>query len=390
MGHWWQRLPPLCRYLTRLAGGSSRRRRVVRKLRQPGLPNKSPPMRPCPPGPRSTPRANASSSCSVDLSVAARVHRPLPDRLPPRAARPGRCRRRGPLSAPRVGPLAGHGDRGVRAPHLVREHGHGGRSNRVPTFTVWELAEGAVARWSEVTVTFWTEPTAIPPRCASWPDTSHYLPPRPRARSNSWGGGSMATSGSSASASRARRAAIACPGRLVEGDEPVESVTIAGMDRVPDGRRSRSHMLPPAMRRPSRVLFLLAALALRGSRGVGGRRGDLGRRGRTDRAREARLQRPHDPVPQPRRHRGPDYLVGLPTPKPGNVYLGVFLTIENATDTARPSATDFKVTDTLDTEYDPLESTSPYALEIGSEVPPQGTSRSWTQPPRRALARDPC
>lgn len=43
-------------------------------------------------------------------------------------------------------------------PHLIREHGRGGRSNRVPVFTVWELAEGASPRSCEVTVSFWTEP----------------------------------------------------------------------------------------------------------------------------------------------------------------------------------------------------------------------------------------
>lgn len=51
-------------------------------------------------------------------------------------------------------------------PHLVREHGHGGRSNLVPAFTVWELVEGASREGSEVTVTFWTEPARLPDRIA--------------------------------------------------------------------------------------------------------------------------------------------------------------------------------------------------------------------------------
>lgn len=42
-------------------------------------------------------------------------------------------------------------------PHLIREHGRGGRSNRVEVFTVWELAEGASPQSCEATVTFWTE-----------------------------------------------------------------------------------------------------------------------------------------------------------------------------------------------------------------------------------------
>jgi uncharacterized protein YndB with AHSA1/START domain len=46
----------------------------------------------------------------------------------------------------------------VERPHLVREHGRTGRLNRVPAFTVWEIAESAQPDASEVTVTFWTEP----------------------------------------------------------------------------------------------------------------------------------------------------------------------------------------------------------------------------------------
>jgi uncharacterized protein YndB with AHSA1/START domain len=44
-------------------------------------------------------------------------------------------------------------------PHLIRESGRGGRLNRVPTHTVWELAEGPVPGTTELTVTFWTEPS---------------------------------------------------------------------------------------------------------------------------------------------------------------------------------------------------------------------------------------
>lgn len=64
-----------------------------------------------------------------------------------------------------------------------------------------------------------------------------------------------------------------------------------------------------------------------------------------------------------------EYLVGQPTAQPGTAYLGVFLTVENETEIERPTATDFTVTDTLDTEYDPLESESPYALDVGIKVP---------------------
>jgi uncharacterized protein YndB with AHSA1/START domain len=49
-------------------------------------------------------------------------------------------------------------------PHLIREHGHGGRSNKTPVFFVWELAEGAAPTATEATVTFWTEPERLPDR----------------------------------------------------------------------------------------------------------------------------------------------------------------------------------------------------------------------------------
>jgi hypothetical protein len=67
-----------------------------------------------------------------------------------------------------------------------------------------------------------------------------------------------------------------------------------------------------------------------------------------------------------------EYLVGMPPPPPGKNYLGVFLVVTNPTDEARPSASNFVVTDTLDNEYDLLESTSPYALDVGADVPGNG------------------
>src|SRR5688572_2158449 len=49
----------------------------------------------------------------------------------------------------------------AESPHLVREHGRGGRGNRVPWFTVWEISEGPAPEGSELTVTIWTEPPTI-------------------------------------------------------------------------------------------------------------------------------------------------------------------------------------------------------------------------------------
>ncbi len=63
-----------------------------------------------------------------------------------------------------------------------------------------------------------------------------------------------------------------------------------------------------------------------------------------------------------------EYLVGQPPPEPGTEYLGVFMVITNPTEEERPSATNYVVTDTLEQEYEMVESESPYALDVGSEV----------------------
>jgi uncharacterized protein YndB with AHSA1/START domain len=45
----------------------------------------------------------------------------------------------------------------VERPYRIVEHGRGGRLDRVPMRTVWELREGAT---TTVVLTFWTAPTA--------------------------------------------------------------------------------------------------------------------------------------------------------------------------------------------------------------------------------------
>lgn len=67
-----------------------------------------------------------------------------------------------------------------------------------------------------------------------------------------------------------------------------------------------------------------------------------------------------------------EYLVGQPVAEPGTTYLGVFLTIENETEDPRPSAHSYVVKDTLDNEFEAVESESPYALEVAAEVPGEG------------------
>jgi hypothetical protein len=66
------------------------------------------------------------------------------------------------------------------------------------------------------------------------------------------------------------------------------------------------------------------------------------------------------------------YLAGLPEADPGTSYLGVFLTIENESSEPQASADRYTVHDTLDTEYETVESESPYALELAAEVPAEG------------------
>jgi hypothetical protein len=93
-------------------------------------------------------------------------------------------------------------------PHSVRERGSGGRSNRIPAFCVWELAEGPSPAGSEVTVTFWTEP-------AVFVDRLHEPFGSGRRLRKDW--------------NRALRRLR----DLIESGEPVEPVGVAGGDRLP-------------------------------------------------------------------------------------------------------------------------------------------------------------
>jgi hypothetical protein len=68
-----------------------------------------------------------------------------------------------------------------------------------------------------------------------------------------------------------------------------------------------------------------------------------------------------------------EYLVGQPPEPPEQSYLGVFLLITNdSDDEAFPSADEYHVSDASGRIYEPLESESPYALELGATVPADG------------------
>jgi uncharacterized protein YndB with AHSA1/START domain len=95
----------------------------------------------------------------------------------------------------------------IARPHRILERGKGGRWDRIPIWTAWELVEGAAADRTELTLTFWTEP-------------SH---PLDRLRERLGAG------------RRYRRwwnAALRRLADLVEESRAVERVAVAGADRV--------------------------------------------------------------------------------------------------------------------------------------------------------------
>jgi hypothetical protein len=63
------------------------------------------------------------------------------------------------------------------------------------------------------------------------------------------------------------------------------------------------------------------------------------------------------------------YLVGQPPASPDREYLAVFMTVDNEGDSTARLPSEMTLRDTRDNTYDPLESKSVYALELGSSVP---------------------
>jgi hypothetical protein len=66
-----------------------------------------------------------------------------------------------------------------------------------------------------------------------------------------------------------------------------------------------------------------------------------------------------------------EYLVGQPPTGRGVSFFGVFLRIANETEQALPSADRYVITDIRGGRYEPIESESPFALDIGATVPPE-------------------
>jgi hypothetical protein len=63
-----------------------------------------------------------------------------------------------------------------------------------------------------------------------------------------------------------------------------------------------------------------------------------------------------------------EYLEGQPEPKPGEQYLGSFMTVENDGDAAAALPPHFEILDTTGTSYESVESESAYALPFGEEL----------------------
>lgn len=68
-----------------------------------------------------------------------------------------------------------------------------------------------------------------------------------------------------------------------------------------------------------------------------------------------------------------EYLEGQPEPEPGFTYIGVFVKIKNLDeDNAHTLPESFKIETTKGTEFENIPSDSIYALQPGTEVPPNG------------------
>ena len=77
------------------------------------------------------------------------------------------------------------------------------------------------------------------------------------------------------------------------------------------------------------------------------------------------------------------YLEGQPEAPPGEEYLAVFIRIVNDSDEEAHSIPDeFEIVDTRGDTFEALETESPFALEFGVEVPPDGEIPPYDTPAR--------
>ena len=75
-----------------------------------------------------------------------------------------------------------------------------------------------------------------------------------------------------------------------------------------------------------------------------------------------RILNPNDPEDEA-------YLRGQPDARPDQEYLGVFMTVDNEGDETTELPDEMAIRDTRDNTYEPVESDSEFALELGAPVP---------------------
>lgn len=66
------------------------------------------------------------------------------------------------------------------------------------------------------------------------------------------------------------------------------------------------------------------------------------------------------------------YLEGLPAPPEGQLYLGVFIKVDNESDEPATVADELTITDTRDNHFDVLEVDNQFAFEPGAEIDAHG------------------
>jgi hypothetical protein len=133
-------------------------------------------------------------------------------------------------------------------------------------------------------------------------------------------------------------------------------------------------MLPAAMGRAPIIAILLALFAALAVASCGGEEpgGTEGSEGEPvvldDVSYNVGITRPLNPDDP----EDVEYLVGQPQARSGTYYLGVFIEIINESDETKTTAHTYTVLDTLDNEYHPVPTDSPYALDIGRELDADG------------------
>ena len=235
----------------------------------------------------------------------------------------------------------------LEEPFRIVERGLGGRVNRIPTHTVWELTEGP-GSLTMVTSTHWTEPTNPLDRVVE------------------------SLSAGSIWQQRGWREALKRLRDMLEADVPAaERIAVAGGNRYATGIPNR--LPPPMLREPPIVLPLLAALALavlvRSASPPAATRATPRKWKRVSRSSSASLvHRRLLPLPEPERQRGLR-LPGRPAAAAGRLDLLRRLPPgpERKHEPQKLPST-LTITDADEQSYEVMPSESLYAFPFGGEV----------------------